>query len=61
MQVILDSPFARLGSTPIWGGGGGGGRKESSGTAQKESKRCPCLDPGSCFPYLAAISSASRL
>ena len=28
MQVILDSPFARPGSAPMWGAG----RKESSGT-----------------------------
>ena len=32
MQVILDSPFARPGSAPMWGAG----RKESSGTGLAE-------------------------
>ena len=32
MQVILDSPFARPGSAPMWGAG----RKESSGTGLGE-------------------------
>ena len=35
MQVILDSPFARPGSAPMWGAG----RKESSRTGLSNNKK----------------------
>ena len=38
MQVILDSPFARPGSVPMWGAG----RKESSGTGLVSTLPCRC-------------------
>ena len=45
MQVILDSPFARPGSAPMWGAG----RKESSGTGLGDVMKRP--GPNILSPY----------